>query len=74
MLPGIPVTGSVSSLCYCLRIVALLARPGGAFGRAAVPARRHSVLAALVLLLIGPGACSAPLLTLIHATASMAAR
>lgn len=82
VLVGTLVAGSIIGLCYYLRIIVTMAAPvTAAADRQAPPESRdrgkplgHAVLAALVLLLIGLGAHPTPLLTLIRATASMAAR
>lgn len=83
VLLGTLVAGSIIGLYYYLRIIMAMAAPATAVtvtdSGSPVPGRTrgrplgHAVLAALVLLLIGLGAYPTPLLTLIQATASMAA-
>jgi NADH:ubiquinone oxidoreductase subunit 2 (subunit N) len=76
------VAGSIIGLYYYLRIIVtktgspLTGAAGGTSPAIRLQGRQlgNAVLAALVLLLIGLGAYPAPLLTLIRATASMAAR
>src|SRR6185437_1361746 len=82
VLLGTLVAGSIIGLYYYLRIIVAMAAPLVEAPGEHVPAESHdrhkplghTVLAALVLLLIGLGAYPAPLLTLIRATASMVAR
>jgi len=84
VLLGALAAGSIIGLYYYyyLRIIVEMAAPATAMpdghprpesGIRAKPLG-HALLAALVLLLIGPGAYSAPLLTLIRTTMSMVPR
>lgn len=82
VLLGTLVAGSIIGLYYYLRIIVTMAAPVTVVADRQAPAEcrergkplGHAGLAALVLLLIGLGACPTPLLTLIRATASMVAR
>jgi NADH-quinone oxidoreductase subunit N len=79
VLLGTLVAGSIIGLYYHLRIIVAMTAAAVAEPHSRAPSERrmrreplgHAVLAALVLLLIGLGACPAPLLTLVRATASM---